>query len=100
MKLPDLTVIKHSGEGTQFYAYKINFILEKLNLSENIINDINRDLYQMLANQASITTIEIRNLLVSLLKKYEQLDAVDAYNSYYVADQQKFSDASNVQKRI
>ena len=43
MKLPDLTVIKHSGEGTQFYAYKINFILEKLNLSENIINDINRD---------------------------------------------------------
>ncbi|WP_273751838.1 anaerobic ribonucleoside-triphosphate reductase [Leuconostoc mesenteroides] len=100
MKLPDLTVIKHSGEGTQFYAYKINFILEKLNLSENIINDINRDLYQMLANQASITAIEIRNLLVSLLKKYEQLDAVDAYNSYYVADQQKFSDASNVQKRI
>ncbi|CCJ66255.1 Ribonucleotide reductase of class III (anaerobic), large subunit [Leuconostoc pseudomesenteroides 4882] len=98
--LPHLTVIKQSGEETQFYAYKINFILTKLNLSNYIIDAISHDLYQYLDSQVSVTTSEIRNLLCSLLTNYEQLDAVNEYESYYQAEKQNFSDAANVQKRI
>ncbi|MGQ2284199.1 anaerobic ribonucleoside-triphosphate reductase [Leuconostoc pseudomesenteroides] len=98
--LPNLTIIKKSGEETEFYAYKINFILTKLNLSNHIIDVIKHDFYQYLDSKVSVTTSEIRNLLCSLLTNYEQLDAVNEYEAYYQTEKQDFADVANVQKRI
>ncbi|CAK1229137.1 anaerobic ribonucleoside-triphosphate reductase [Fructobacillus tropaeoli] len=99
-QLKQLTVIKQSGEAMAFYAYKIDFILEHLNLSTETAQAIMAELTETLAKAKKVTTSEIRTLLNACLEKHGEEEAINQYQTYWEKDKQKFADASNVQKRI
>ncbi len=59
--LTDLNVIKRSGEVMPFYTYKINYILEQLELSLEEQQQVQNGLYEILSHHTSVTTVEIHD---------------------------------------
>lgn len=99
-RLADLIVVKKSGEEMPFYSYKISYILDNLDLPDDLSEVIADDLATRLDQNSRVTTDEIRALLTTSLENHGQEDAVAALEAYHQKDKQKFADASNVQKRI
>ncbi|KAA8371439.1 anaerobic ribonucleoside-triphosphate reductase [Leuconostoc carnosum] len=97
--LTDLNVIKRSGEVIPFYTYKINYILEQLELSLEEQQQVQNGLYEILSHHASVTTVEIHDFLVKLLND-EQEGAAQAYEASFADKQQQFADATNIEKNI
>lgn len=97
--LTDLNVIKRSGEVMPFYTYKINYILEQLELSLEEQQQVQNGLYEILSHHASVTTVEIHDFLVKLLND-EQEGAAQAYEASFADKQQQFADATNIEKNI
>ncbi|AFT81028.1 anaerobic ribonucleoside-triphosphate reductase [Leuconostoc carnosum] len=97
--LTDLNVIKRSGEVMPFYTYKINYILEQLELSLEEQQQVQNGLYEILSHHTSVTTVEIHDFLVKLLND-EQEGAAQAYEASFADKQQQFADATNIEKNI
>ncbi|MCF6418930.1 MAG: anaerobic ribonucleoside-triphosphate reductase [Furfurilactobacillus sp.] len=95
-----LPVQKRGGAMTQFYPYKIVFVLHKLVSDEDLINEIEHDLVNALHDLETIPTAEIHRVLHNSLLKHDQMEAADAYEAYFKHDQDQFAAATSVEARI
>lgn len=95
-----LPVQKRGGAVTQFYPYKIVFVLHKLVNDEDLINEIEHDLVNALHDLEIIPTAEIHRVLHNSLLKHDQMEAADAYEAYFKHDQDQFAAATSVEARI
>ncbi|MFC6323084.1 anaerobic ribonucleoside-triphosphate reductase [Companilactobacillus baiquanensis] len=98
--LSEIPVIKRSGERTKFYAYKIDFVLNKLIDDPDLISQIKRDVVTELQDNSVIETTELHQLLVDLMNKYKLTTQVELYEANFTREKEAFSDATNVEKNI
>ncbi|WP_412989638.1 anaerobic ribonucleoside-triphosphate reductase [Pediococcus siamensis] len=98
--LRTIPVQKRDGEQTKFYPYKVMFSLDQVLPDTQIKTAIFEAIYEHFENSAIISTRELHEVIVSELVRYHQDAAAEKYQKHFWADQKKFADATNVQKRI
>ncbi|WP_334351823.1 anaerobic ribonucleoside-triphosphate reductase [Companilactobacillus sp. HBUAS56257] len=98
-QLKTIPVEKRDGTQTDFYSYKIDFILDKLELTKNSKQTLEEVLVSKFHNNDLIKTSELHQVIFEQLSKESQT-AADKYQTYYLADQARFKDATNVQLNI
>ncbi|WP_125711513.1 anaerobic ribonucleoside-triphosphate reductase [Companilactobacillus kedongensis] len=98
--LNEIPVEKRSGEKTKFYAYKIDFVLNKLIDDASLVNQIKQDIVTEYQDSTLIETAELHQLIVDLMNKYKLTTQVDLYQAYFARERESFSDATNVEKNI
>lgn len=95
-----IPVQKRNGETTKFHPYKLMFSLTKVLPDETIRTQIYEGLYNQFHDRTLIKTCDIHDAVLTQLTKYGLDEAAKNYQNYFLSDQQKFEDATNVQKRI
>lgn len=98
--LSTVTIQKRDGEQTKFYAYKLIFSLSQVVTDEKIQGQICEALVNQFKGNSVIKTEAIHNAVIEQLTAHGLEKAASAYANYFDQDQQKFSEATNVQKRI
>lgn len=91
---------KRDGEQTKFYPYKLLFSLRQVVADKKIQDQICEALVNQFHDQAVISTQAIHDAVIEQLKNCGLEDSATAYADYFDKEQQNFSDATNVQKRI
>ena len=102
-KLDDLIKIpveKRSGVHTGFYPYKIEFVLDKLELTDEQKSSLIDQFVEQFKDNDLITTPQIHTFIFRALKDRSLNDQADTYEEYYQNDQAAFAKATNVQANI
>lgn len=98
--LRTIPIQKRDGETANFHPYKLIFSLSKVLPDESDRELIYEALYDQFHDQTVIQTRDIHDAVLTQLKNQGFAEAAQKYRDFYLADQQKFADATNVQKRI
>lgn len=102
-KLQELTSIpveKRSGVTTDFYPYKIEFVLDQLNLTDQQKMQVIDQLVARFEKQSLLTTTQIHDFIYHVLNENNMEEQAETYEKYFRDDQDKFSRATNVQLNI
>lgn len=98
--LKSIPVLKRCGEKTNFYPYKIEFVLNKLIDNQEMIQKIENDLVYKYQDSFVIETLQLHDEIISLLKKYHLASQAEEYQEHFESEQQDFRDATNVEENI
>jgi len=99
-KLVTIPVEKRSGVRTNFYPYKIEFVLDQLNLNEDQKNFVIDSLVRHFVDLDLVTATQIHDFIFRVLKDNQMSAQADSYEVHFQADQAKFAKATNVQLNI
>ena len=99
-KLVSIPVEKRSGTVTSFYPYKIEFVLDQLQLNSQQKDIVISELVSHFIDLKHLTTTQIHGLIFDVLNDNEMEEQAENYERYFEADQDKFSRATNVQLNI
>lgn len=99
-KLVSIPVEKRSGAVTSFYPYKIEFVLDKLQLNDHQKELVTSKLVAEVASLERLTTTQLHGLIFRVLNDNDMEEQAEAYERYFQEDQDKFSRATNVQLNI
>ncbi|MBS9335069.1 anaerobic ribonucleoside-triphosphate reductase [Fructobacillus sp. M1-13] len=101
MEQPQITVVKHSGVKTPFYAYKINFILAELSLDEEVQKSVYHELNQAFSKVVGLIESEtIRQMIETLLADFDQEQGLLSYRRYRQLEETRFAEAKSVSKNM
>jgi Oxygen-sensitive ribonucleoside-triphosphate reductase len=100
IQLIKIPVEKRSGFKTKFYPYKIEFVLDKLDLSQSQQDNLIENLVSKFIKLDSITTKQIRQVITDNLMTQNLIQAAKSYQDYFINEQEKFSRATNVKLNI
>lgn len=95
-----LNVIKNSGDKTEFYKYKIDFVLNQLGISKEDNKRFFERLNLFTKDQEEITSSHIHDFIIQFLEENDFLDAKEQYLKYEQKDIEKFKKATDVKARI
>ncbi|WP_334328309.1 anaerobic ribonucleoside-triphosphate reductase [Companilactobacillus sp. HBUAS59699] len=98
--LKSIPVLKRCGDKTDFYPYKIEFVLNKLLDDQEMIQKVEDDLVYKYQDSFVIETSQLHDEIISLLKKYHLVSQAAEYQAYFESEQQDFKDATNVEENI
>jgi len=99
-KLVTIPVEKRSGVRTNFYPYKIEFVLDQLNLTEDQKSLVIDSLVKHFVDLDLITATQIHDFIFRVLKDNQMSAQADSYEAHFQADQAKFAKETNVQLNI
>lgn len=99
-ELVSIPVEKRSGVKTAFYPYKIAFVLDQLQLTEEQKQLVVDKLVQNFHNSELLTATELHSFIFRVLNENSMADQAKAYETYFQKDQDKFAKATNVQLNI
>ncbi|BDZ31876.1 anaerobic ribonucleoside-triphosphate reductase [Lactiplantibacillus sp. WILCCON 0030] len=99
-QLRPLPVIKRGGTQTKFHPYKLNFVLDQLALNAAEQTAVKQALVAHYQQTTVIETRELRPALIKILTDLDLVSAAKAYQDYFIAEQARFSAATNVRERI
>lgn len=99
-KFDHLVVIKHSGDQTPFYVYKLNYIFEQLALSNDLIHDFWHHLELLTNGQKHIHASHIRDLVIQFLEEHNLDTAKQQYLKVETDQHKQFIAATDVKSRI
>jgi len=99
-ELTNIPVEKRSGVRTDFYAYKIEFILDQLSLSDEQKDVVIDQIVKHFVGLDLITTTQIHSFIFRVLENMGLSKRASIYEEYFQEDQAKFSQATNVQANI
>lgn len=99
-ELVSIPVEKRSGVKTDFYPYKIEFILDKLKLNDQQKDIVIDQLVKHFSYLDIIPATEIHSLIFRALKDNGMEDQANIYEDYFQKDQERFEKATNVQLNI
>lgn len=100
IQLIKIPVEKRSGFKTKFYPYKIEFVLDKLDLSQSQQDNLIENLVSKFIKLDSITTKQIRQVITDNLMTQNLIQAAKSYQDYFINEQEKFFRATNVKLNI
>ncbi|MQS53483.1 anaerobic ribonucleoside-triphosphate reductase [Companilactobacillus mishanensis] len=95
-----IPVIKRSGAETNFYPYKIDFVLNQLIDDSSIIDAIEQDIFNKYQDSFVIETTQLHDCIYALLNKYHLYEQAESYQKHFEADQLDFENATNVERNI
>lgn len=95
-----IPVEKRSGVKTSFYPYKIEFILDKLNLNTDQKKIVIDQLVQHFNYLDIIPAAQIHSLIYRVLNENGMEQQASVYEDYYQKDRERFDKATNVQLNI
>ncbi|AVK63738.1 anaerobic ribonucleoside-triphosphate reductase [Lactobacillus sp. CBA3606] len=99
-QLRELPVIKRGGTQTKFHPYKLNYVLAQLVPAEADRQAVRQALVVHYRTATAIETRELRPALIQILQDLDLTTAAKAYQDYFIAEQARFSAATNVRDRI
>ena len=99
-ELVSIPVEKRSGVKTDFYPYKIEFILDQLALSAKQEELIEKQIVNHFIDLDLITTTQLHSFIFRALKDNDLAKQANIYEDYFQKDQEKFARATNVQLNI
>ena len=96
----EIPVEKRSGFKTKFYPYKIEFVLDKLGLTQDQQDNVFKKLISKFIKADVITTKKVRQVITDSLISQNLNQAARSYQDYFINEQEKFAQATNVKLNI
>lgn len=98
--LTNLKVVKRDGTVTDFYAYKIDLVLNALHTDDDTRQMVILTLVNALADESTVTASRIATLFVEGLKKANHPELAKVYLDYRRRDEESFAEATNPQHKL
>lgn len=99
-QLRDLPVVKRGGTQTKFHPYKIDFVLSQLVSDATQQAAVRQAIVDHYQGATTIETRELRPALIQIFNDLGLTEAAKQYQDYFIAEQERFSAATNVKARI
>jgi Oxygen-sensitive ribonucleoside-triphosphate reductase len=99
-QLIEIPVEKRSGFKTKFYPYKIEFVLDKLDLSRIQQDNLIENFVSEFLTADLMTTKQIRQVITDSLIAQNLNQAAKSYQDYFISEQERFARATNVKLNI
>ena len=98
--LTNLKVVKRDGTVTDFYAYKIDLVLNALHADDATQQMVTLTLVDALADESTVTAPRIATLFVEGLRKANHPELAKVYLDYRRRDEESFAEATNPQHKL
>ncbi|GLB46232.1 anaerobic ribonucleoside-triphosphate reductase [Philodulcilactobacillus myokoensis] len=93
-------IVKRGGDYTNFYQYKIDFVLNRLNVPSDLQTEFKWQLFKNFQNKKLIPTTKIRTAFHQFFKAHHLTNDAKAYEQHFQDEQASFKKSASVPYRI